>query len=70
MREKMYSPDIAVLATSDDNVVGNRHETVHCVRVTRELVTVQPILTPVQNMIRKYLVCTLEITCHQRLKED
>ena len=52
MREKMYSPDIAVLATSDDNVVGNRHETVHCVRVTRELVTVQPILAPAQYVLR------------------
>ena len=51
MREKMYSPDIAVLATSDDNVVGNRHETVHCVRVTRELVTVQPKLTPAQYVL-------------------
>ena len=45
----MHSPDIAILATSEDNIVGNRDETVHCVRVSRELVTVQPILAAVQH---------------------
>ena len=45
----MHSPDVAILATCDDDIVGNRHETVHCVRVSRELITVQPILAPVQQ---------------------
>ena len=48
----MHSPDVAILATCDDDIVGNRHETVHCVRVTRELVTVQPILAPAQYVLR------------------
>ena len=53
MREKMHGPDIAVLATSDDDIVGDRHEAVDCVRVPRELVTVQPILAPVKTCIMK-----------------
>ena len=51
MREKMHSPDIAVLATSDDDIVGDRHQAVHSVRVPRELVTMQAILTPLQQHV-------------------
>ena len=49
----MHGPDISVLATSDDDIVGDRHEAVDCVRVPRELVTVQPILAPVKTCIMK-----------------
>ena len=53
VREKMHGPDVAILATGDDDIVGDRHEAVDCVRVPRELVTVQPILAPVQHVLRK-----------------
>ena len=49
VREKVDSPDIAILATSDDDIVCDWHKTVDCVRVPGELVTVQTILAPVQN---------------------
>ena len=45
----MDSPDIAVFAAGDDNIVRDWHQAVHCVRVSRELVTVQPILAPTQK---------------------
>ena len=47
----MDCPDIAVLTASDNDIVGDWHKTVHCVRMARELVTVQPILTPVREHV-------------------
>ena len=46
VREEVHSPDIAILTASDDDVVCDWNQAIHCVRVAGELVTVQPILTP------------------------
>ena len=49
----MDSPDIAILTASDEDIVCDWHKTVDCVRVPGELVTVQTILAPVENVFRK-----------------
>ena len=53
MREEVHSPDIAILTASDDDVVCDWNQAIHCVRVAGELVTVQPILTPEKKKLRK-----------------
>ena len=55
----MDCPDISILTAGDNNVISDWYKTVDCVWVAGELVTVQPILTPVRNMFRKKLIkCT------------
>ena len=49
VREKMDSPDVAILTPGNDDVVSDGNQTVDRVRVARELVAVQTVLAPGQR---------------------
>ena len=48
----MHRPDVAVLTSSNDDILRDGHHTVDPIRMTGELVRVEAVLTPGSTIVK------------------